>query len=61
MSLYYRDAGAARDAPGLVMVTQLKREHVYLSSFSKMRVDLAAQVCILYIECTWRLFLLGSE
>lgn len=29
---------------GLSLVPKLKYEHVYLSSFSKMRVDLAAQV-----------------
>ena len=25
---------------------KLKYEHIYLSSFAKMRVDLAAQVCV---------------
>lgn len=44
MSLYYGDAGADRECPGLALATKLKREHVYLTSFSKMRVDLAAQV-----------------
>ena len=29
---------------GLSMVPKLKYEHIYLNSFSKMRVDLAAQV-----------------
>jgi len=33
-----------RDAVGLAMVPKLKYEHVNLTSFSKMRVDLAAQV-----------------
>ena len=36
---------------GLAMVPKLKYEHVHLTSFSKMRVDLAAQVniaCILW-------------
>ena len=46
--LYYSDAGADRVCPGLRMATKLKREHLYLTSFSKMRVDLAAQVCNLY-------------
>ena len=27
-------------------VYKLKHEHIYLTSFSKMRVDLAAQVCL---------------
>ena len=43
--LYCRDSGANRDAPGLAMVQKLKYEDIHLSSFSKMRVDLAAQVC----------------
>ena len=30
--------------PGLTIVPKLKYEHIYLTSFSKMRVDLAAQV-----------------
>ena len=33
-------------APGLSLAPKLKYEHVYLTSFSKMRVDLAAQVHI---------------
>ena len=35
------NAGAAS---GLCLLTKLKYEHVYLTSRSKMRVDLAAQV-----------------
>ena len=31
-------------ASGLTVVANLKYEHVHLTSFSKMRVDLAAQV-----------------
>ena len=31
---------------GLQLAHKLKREHVYLTSFSRMRVDLAVQVCI---------------
>lgn len=31
-------------APGVSLVPKLKYEHIYLTSFSKMRVDLAAQV-----------------
>ena len=33
-----------REFPGLAIVPKLKRENVDLTSFSKMRVDLAAQV-----------------
>ena len=50
MSLYYSDAGADRECPGLTLATKLKREYVYLTSFSKMRVDLAAQVhCVVNV------------
>ena len=31
-------------AGGLLLVPKLRYEHIYLTSFSKMRVDLAAQV-----------------
>lgn len=34
----------SRSQTGLVMLPHLKFEHIYLNSFSKMRVDLAAQV-----------------
>ena len=30
---------------GLTLLPKLKKEHVTLTSFSRMRVDLAAQVC----------------
>ena len=36
--------GAQRDQPGLSLVPKLKYEHIHLTSFSRMRVDLAAQV-----------------
>ena len=45
-------------AQGLSLVPKIKYEHVYLTSFSKMRVDLAAQVrierqvCIYLIQTT---------
>ena len=41
--LYEQDRGKAT---GLSLVPKLKYEHVYLTPFSKMRVDLAAQVCL---------------
>ena len=44
IDLYKGGTGANRASPGLSLVHKLKYEHVYLSSFSKMRVDLAAQV-----------------
>ncbi len=43
VDLYYRDKGKAS---GLAMVPKLKLEHLQLTSFSKMRVDLAAQVTL---------------
>ena len=44
MNLYETDHG---QGTGLALLPKLKYEHVHLSSFSKMRVDLAAQVSIL--------------
>ena len=32
------------ETKGLSMLPKIKREHIYLTSFSRMRVDLAAQV-----------------
>lgn len=45
VDLYHRNAGRVTQAPGLSIVPKLKYEHIHLNSFSKMRVDLAAQVC----------------
>ena len=36
---------------GLRLAPKLKYEHIYLTSFSKMRVDLAAQVSSLSCSC----------
>ena len=48
--------GADTQTPGLSMVPKLNYEHLHLTTFSKMRVDLAAQVlfscitiCIIFI------------
>ena len=41
IDLYEGDTGKAS---GLAMLPKLKYEHIHLNSFSKMRVDLAAQV-----------------
>ena len=38
------NAGKSIETPGLCIVPKLKLEHIKLTSFSKMRVDLAAQV-----------------
>ena len=47
IDLYKRDHGKGS---GLSLVPKLKYEHVYLTSFSKMRVDLAAQVLLLLLS-----------
>ena len=44
VQLYKRNTGAHTNTPGLSLGPKLKYEHVYLTSFSKMRVVLAAQV-----------------
>lgn len=44
VQLYKRNAGSITSTPGLMLVPKIKYEHVYLTNFSKMRVDLAAQV-----------------
>ena len=43
MKLYERNCGAATSTLGLSLV-KIRYEHFYLTSFSKMRVDLAAEV-----------------
>ena len=43
MELYANNRAHATDT-GLALVPRLKYEHVHLTSYSKMRVDLAAQV-----------------
>ena len=42
--LYEKNVGAITEIPGLLMVPKLKYEHIKLTSFSKIRVDLAAEV-----------------
>ena len=44
--LYKKDTGSGADPVGLRLVPKLKYEHIYLSSFANMRIDLAAQVCV---------------
>lgn len=46
--LYKEDTRAGIAATGLRLVP--KFEHIYLSSFSKIRVDLAAQVCTVHVH-----------
>ena len=47
--LYKLDSGACEGATaGLCLVPKLTYEHIHLTSFSKMRVDLAAQVSYIF-------------
>ena len=48
LDLYTRNTGAVKSSPGLSLVPKLKYEHLFLTSFSKMRVDLAAEVIKCY-------------
>ena len=50
--LYEKDTRSGQEATGLHLVPKLNFENIYLSSFSKMRVDLAAQV-ISTCTCTF--------
>lgn len=50
IQLYLSNCGTSSATPGLCLVHKIKREHVFLTSFSKMRVDLAAQVAILILN-----------
>ena len=45
IDLYHRNAGVKSASPGLSLVPKLTYEHIHLTNFSKMRVDLAVQVC----------------
>ena len=38
----------ASSSSGLKLLTKLSRDHIELTSFSRMRVDLAAQVLLLH-------------
>ena len=49
MELYRKNRAQAEDA-GLALLPKLKYEHVHLTSFSKMRVDLAAQVQLIHLN-----------
>ena len=59
-SPYHRDGGKGS---GLCMVPKLKFEHIHLSSFAKMRVDLAAQVISPHQSCIVKItqYYVGTE
>jgi len=44
IELYKANAGRASETPGVSIVHKLKCEHLHLTNFSKMQVDLAVQV-----------------
>ena len=44
--LYLADNDPYKTSPGLRLVPKLKYEHIHLTSFSRMRVDLASQVSL---------------
>ena len=46
---------------GLYLISKLKFEHINLTPFSRMRVDLAAQVSILRIDAFTIQTLTGAE
>ncbi len=54
VGLYAKDSGKAS---GLSMVPKLKFEHINLTSFSKMRVDLAAQLEMFTISLRKNVFI----
>ena len=53
-NLYDKTSGMVVQSKGLSLLPKLKLEHIQLTSYSRMRVDLAAQVSIsvlVVIEC----------
>ena len=46
--LYTKNRAQADDT-GLALIPKLKFEHIHLTSYSKMHVDLAAQVCVVCV------------
>ena len=48
MELHQKLATMAVNSMGLSLVPKLKLEHIQLTSFSRMRVDLATQVSKMY-------------
>ena len=46
IKLYEKNTGRNTETPGLSMAHKLKYEHLQLTSFTKLRVDLAVQVSV---------------
>ena len=54
-SIYHHHRGdSTKPHSGLSLLPKLKMEHVVLTSYSKMRVDLAAQVCPGHSLCEFK-------
>ena len=49
MELYTKNRAQADDT-GVALIPKLKYEHVHLTSYSKMRVDLAAQERVILFQ-----------
>ena len=66
MSLYDAKISLAEKSQGLYLLKKLSKEHIHLTSYSRMRVDLAAEVCsnlckLWYIIITKLYIILGAE
>lgn len=46
--LYHKITSTAISSNGITLVPKLKQEHISLTSYSRMRVDLAAQVSCIF-------------
>lgn len=54
MDLYTAKMGVATRSSGLYLLQKLKLDHVQLNSYSRMKVSLAAQVCMfMYVRTKW--------
>ena len=47
--VYEANRGRQTDTPGLCLLHKVKAVHIFLISFSRMRVDLAAQVRVRFL------------
>ena len=66
VDLYNLGKGSCREAPGLNMLHKLKKEHITLTSYSKMKVNLSGKIIylhewIIHILCFFVHYLLGSQ
>ena len=52
IELYKANAGRVSETPGVSIVHKLKYEHLHLTNFSKMRVDLPVQVNVVFASAS---------